>query len=137
MTNSVHDNLLVSYEVHCERREIRMLTEYHYDSAPVAQTVVLFTGVEAYYFQHDCFGTILGDIEEVSAESILTKRLAEFQEGYHLSGWPRFWRKSLDDVQRYLREQATRGFEISSSIGMTGWVLARDMQMIDGGSRVA
>jgi hypothetical protein len=136
MIKSVHDNLLVSYEVHCERREIRMLTEYHYGSPPFVQTSVLFTGVEAYYFQHDCFGTIIGDIEEVPAESILTERSAEFREGYRLSGWPRFWRDSLDEVRRHLREQATRGFELSSSIGMTGWVLARDMQMI-GGSRVA
>jgi hypothetical protein len=136
MTKSVHDNLLVSYEVHCERREIRLLTEHRYGSAPFAQTVILFTGVEAYHFHHDCFGTILFDIEEVSAESILTERLAEFQEGYRLSGWPRFWRDSLDEVQRYLREQATRGFELSSSIGMTGWVLAGDMLMI-GDSRVA
>ena len=113
-----------------------MLTEYRYGSAPFVQTVVLFTGVEAYHFQHDCFGTILFDIKEVSAESILTERLAEFQEGHRLSGWPKFWRVSLDEVRRHLLEQATRGFELSSSIGMTGWVLARDIQMI-GGSRVA
>ena len=38
-------------------------------------------------------------------------------------------------VQRCLftedRREATRGFELSSSIGMTGWVLAREMQIFD------
>jgi hypothetical protein len=137
MAISVHDNFIISYEVHCEGREIRMQTEYRDRGEPFERTLVVFTGVEAYDFQHDCLGNILFDIEEVSAESIIAEKTAEFQEGHRLSGWPRFWRDSLDEVRSYLREQATRGFEISSSYGMSGWVLARDMQMVSGGDRVA
>jgi hypothetical protein len=137
MTRSVHDNFLVSYEVHCERREIRLHTEYRDSGEPFERTVVVFTGVEAYCFEHDCLGNIVFDIEEIPAETILTQHQAQFEEGHRLAGWPRFWQKSLDDTRSYLREHGTRGFELSSSYGMSGWVLAQDMQMLDGGSHVA
>ena len=126
----VHDNFIVSYEVQCERREIFLHTEFRDQGMPFERTVVVFTNVEAYHFQHDCFGNIVFGIEEVPVEIILNSRLTEFVEGNRLSGWPRFWKESLDEVRSYLREQATRGFELSSSCGMSGWVLARDMQIV-------
>jgi hypothetical protein len=129
MAISIHDHLIVGYEVRCELREIRIQTKYRNGSEPFERTLVVFSGVEAYNFRYDCFGNIIFDIEEVPAESILTERLAEFQAGHRRSGWPRFWRGSLDEVRSYLREQATRAFELSSSYGMSGWVLARDMRI--------
>ena len=128
MEKSVHDNFIVGYEVQCERREVRLFTEYR-DGDKLERTVVVFSGVEAYTFRYDCMGNIIFDIEEVSAESIVSARQAEFAEGHRLSGWPRFWRDSLDEVYKYLREQETRGFELSSSYGMDGWVIARSMEI--------
>jgi hypothetical protein len=137
MTKSVHDNFIIGYEVHCERREIRLLTEYRDRGTPFERTVVLFTDVEAYHFEHDCFGNIVLDIEEIPAETILTQHQSQFEEGRRLAGWPRFWEKSFDDARSYLREHGIRGFELSSSCGMSVWVLAQDMQMLDEGSHVA
>jgi hypothetical protein len=42
MGRSVHDNFIVSYEVHCERREIRLHTEYRDRGEPFEITVVVF-----------------------------------------------------------------------------------------------
>jgi len=130
MIKSVHDNFIVSYEVKCEGREIRMETEYRDRGDPFERTTIVFGSVEAYDFKHDCLGNIIFDLEEVTAESILEARLADFQEGHRLSGWPRFWRHSLDEVRRYLSENGVRGYELSTSYGMSGWVLAREMEMI-------
>jgi hypothetical protein len=129
MAISVHDNLVVSYEVHCERREIRLHTEFRDGGEPFEHTLVIFTGVEAYHFEHDCHCNILFDVVEISAEGIVRESEAQFREE-HRFGWPRFWSESMDEVQSYLREHAIRGYQIASSYGMSGWVLARDMQMI-------
>jgi len=137
MARSVHDNVIVSYEVHCERREIRLHTEYRDRGEPFERTVVVFTGVEAYRFDHDCLDNILFDIEEIPAETILTECQAEFEEGHRLAGWPCFWQPTLDESQSYLRDHSIRGFELSSSYGMSGWVLSREMQMLDGDGNAA
>jgi hypothetical protein len=132
MGRSVHDNFIVSYEVHCERREIRLHTEYRDRGEPFEITVVVFTGVEAYCFGHDCLGNIVFEIEEIPAETILTKYQAEFEEGHRLAGWPRFWQNTLDESRTYLRDNAIRGFELTSSYGMSGWILSREMRIFGG-----
>jgi hypothetical protein len=129
MASSIHDNLLIGYEVHCETREIRIQTEFRDRGEPFERVLVVFTGVEAYDFKYDCFGNIIFDIEEIPPESVISDRIAEFQEGNRY-GWPPFWKNSLDEVQRYLREHSVRGFELSSSYGMSGWILAREMTFV-------
>lgn len=131
MNRSVHDNLIVSYEVHCEGREIRLCTEKRDGGEPFERIVIVVRGVEAYYFEHDCLGNILSDIEEVPADDILREQESRFIEGHRAAGWPRFWRNSLEEARGYLRENGTRGFEISSSYGLSGWVLAAEMQMLN------
>ncbi len=131
MVRSLHDNFLVGYEVKSEAREIRLHTEWRDQGEPFERTTVLFSGVEAYDFRDDCLGNIIFALTEVTPESIVTPRLAEIQERNRISGWPRFWRDSQDEALNYLKARATRGFEFSSSYGMTGWVLAREIQMFD------
>src|SRR5688572_26401624 len=61
---SIHDNFLASYEVLCERREIRLHTEFRDSSGPVEFTDVVFRGVVCYDFRHDSqIGTIIFDID--------------------------------------------------------------------------
>ena len=72
MDISVHDNFLVSYEVLCRQREIRLHTEFR-DKEPIECTDVIFRGVEAYHFDHDNFETIIFDITEVPVEDILVQ----------------------------------------------------------------
>ena len=62
----------------------------------------------------------------------MTDRMAEFQEGSRY-GWPPFWKNTLDEVRQHLREHSVRGFELSSSYGISGW--ARDMNLIAEGRR--
>jgi hypothetical protein len=83
--------------------------------------------VEAYSLVHDAFGNIISSIDEVPAIDILKENRALFQDGFRQAGWPRFWRGSFDEAQAYLVAHGTRGFEISASIGMSGWVLSKEM----------
>ena len=128
MEISVHDNFLVSYEVLCGQREIRLHTEFR-DRQPTERTDVIFRGVEAYHFSQDNFQTIIFDITEGSAEDILAEDSARFEEGRRYC-WPGPWNDSDAALRKHLREREVRGFSLSSSFGMHGWILAQSMERI-------
>ena len=136
MNISVHDNLLISYEVNCERREIRVHTELRDKGKPFERTDVIFTGVSAYQFWHDCFGNIIFDFEEIAPEIIYQDYRAQFEAGWRY-GWPGEWGKTEDSARAYFREHNVRGYLLSSSLGMVGWVLSQKMEKVPGGGRVA
>ncbi len=111
MPASLRDNVLVSYQVQSEERGIVLQTERR-DVEPVEVTRVVFTGVEGYHFRGDTFGSILSDVLTVPMEEILAEHGAEIAE---------------PDV---LRGRGVQGFVLSSSHGMTGWVLARSAAIV-------
>ena len=125
---SLHDNHLVSYEVVCERREIRLCTEFRDRGEPFELTDVFFTGVVAYDFWHDSdIGTIIFDISEVPPTDIYAEHAEQFRDGIRY-GWPGEWAQSAESAAAHFQQHSIRGFELSSSCGMSGWVLAQHMQ---------
>ena len=129
VATSVHDHTVVGYTVDALRRQLILRTEFESSASVVERCEVTFSDVEAYCLEHDRLGTILFDIREVPAVSLFDNNLARFESGHRLVGWPRFWKTSAEDARRYLVEHKTRGFEISASIGMSGWVLAGGFQI--------
>jgi len=49
----------------------------------------------------------------------------ELAESYRMSGAPGTWASDLDAAPRVLSEQGVQAFVLSSSYGLSGWVLAR------------
>jgi hypothetical protein len=131
MKLSVHDNFLVSYEVLCEQREIRLHTEFRDGrlDGPFEYTDVVFRGVFAYHFQQDTPTNIIFDIEEVAVTDILEKSQALLDAG-RAYGWPRIEGSPEPNLEAYLNANDVRGFEISSSYGLDGWVLAQSMEFV-------
>jgi hypothetical protein len=126
---SIHDNRLISYEVFCERREICFRTEFRDRGEPFEFSDVFFTGVIAYDFWHDSeMGTIIFDITEVPAADIYAEHEEEFRAGVRY-GWPGEWAETPEEAASYFQKHGVRGFELASSCGMSGWVLAREMKM--------
>ena len=126
---SVHDNFLAGYEVHCEEHWIRIRTEFRDRGEPFEFTEVFFSEVVAYDFKQDLFGSIIFDIEEIPLELLLKKCQAAFDEGRRY-GWPRFWEGSLEGARQHLESQGIHAFQLQSSYGMDGWVLAKEMKFI-------
>ena len=126
MTLSIHDNLLVSYEVQCEQRTITLRTEYRVESKPTEFTNVFFEGVQGYHFENDAFGNIIFDVENVPVEEFLKKYGAEISELRRMNGRPT-WAADLDSAPEYLREQGIKPYILSSSLGLYGWVVAKEM----------
>ena len=129
MALSIHDNLLISYEVHCEARTIILHTEYRLKNEPTKFTDAIFKGVQGYRFENDAFGNIIFGLETVPVEKFLTEYGAEISGSYRVAGTPGPCAANLETASGYLREQEIQSFILSSSYGLSGWVLAREMSI--------
>ena len=129
MALSIHDNLLISYEVQCEARTIILRTEYRVKNQPTEFTNVIFKGVQGYHFGNDAFGNIIFGVETVPVEQLLTEYAAEISESYRMAGSPGHWAANLGTAPGYLKERGIQGFLLSSAYGLDGWILATDMSI--------
>jgi len=127
MPTSLHDRSIVGYEVDASSRRLTLCTASHPNTPATPIVRVRFVEVEAYSLVHDAFGNIISSIDEVPAAGILKQNSVLFEAGFREAGWPRFWGGSFEKAQRHLIENGTRGFELSASIGMSGWVLSKEM----------
>jgi hypothetical protein len=127
MPPSVHDNKLVSYEVQCEARTITIRTERRERDAPTQFANIILTGVQAYHLQNDAFGNIIFDLEGVPVDQFLRDYGAEISESFRRTGAPGPWAANPSDAAKYLREQDAQAFILSSSYGLDGWILAREI----------
>lgn len=122
---SVHDNLLVAYSVDLEKREIQFRTKF--PSEPPEFTDVTFTGVDCYSFEHDSTcGTIIFDFVETSPLKVYEDNVAELIAGIPY-GWPGDWAKSREAAFQFFMKKEIKAWRLESSLGMTGWILAREM----------
>jgi hypothetical protein len=126
---SVHDNSVVAYEVLAKEKKIVLHTEC--DSHEL--TDIVFEEVLAYDFENDLFGTIIFDVKEVDLSVLLKEKAAMFEGGWRY-GWPRGWERDKEDIEVFVRRLKMRAFELSSSYGMSGWVLARRMSKVQKGA---
>ncbi len=129
MPPSIHDNFLVSYEVHCKDRIIILQTEYDYENLPYEATAVVFRGVQGYRFEDDAFGNIIYGLDEVPVSQIIQEHSSEIAESYHMSGAPGPWAANLDTAVEFLEGQGAKGFILSSSYGLSGWILAKEVSI--------
>jgi hypothetical protein len=130
MAVSVHDNVLISYEVQCEARTIILRTEYRVKNEPTEFTNVIFNDVQGYHFRNDAFGNIIFGLEPVPVEEFLAEYGPEISESNRVAGSPGPWAASLDTASGHLRERGIQAFILSSSLGLDGWVLAREMSIV-------
>ncbi len=122
---SIHDSILVSYTVTSQKREIVMQVQPEGDDQKLIE--VTFGGVCAYQFNNDAFGTILYGIDEVDPVDVIKENFEQIQKGRIQSGWMGEWAADLESARAYFKREMIRGYEISSSVGLSGWVLSRSM----------
>jgi len=125
---SVHDNHLVAYSVLAPEKKIVLQTEFR-DREPHEFTDIVFEDVLAYHFENDLFGTIIFDVAEVDLAALLKEHATMFEYGWRY-GWPRGWESQKEEIGAFVRRLEMRAFELSSSYGMSGWVIAKRMAKI-------
>lgn len=123
----IHDSYLVSYDVHCGRREICLHAEYPRDGQGPIRTDIRFAGVEAYHLEYDAFGNIIFEIEPVSSAELYRTHRPYIEQAHYLCGAPGPWAASESDALAHLAKHKILGFVLDSSYGMRGWILARSI----------
>jgi hypothetical protein len=123
---SFHDYHLTGYSVDGQAKEVRLRLEWL--SPPDAENprppqILVFRGVQDYFLEHDMGINIVYGIEEVSLEEHVRSNADSFAESSKW-GWPRFWLESADATTSQLRSKGMKCFELSSSYGLSGWVVA-------------
>ncbi len=110
---------------------ITLRTEHRVANRPTEFTNVIFEGVQGHHFENDAFGNIILGVETVSVKNLLTEFGSEISESYRMAGSPGPWAADLSSAPDYLRERGIKGFTISSSYGLSGWVLAGEISIVN------
>lgn len=129
MLPSFHDHYIRGYSVDCESRRIQIQIGST-DSRGVEERKLILEGVEGYNFVGDAFGNIILDVEEVTAEQLLSEYRDEIVEMYRMSGAPGPWASDMPSAPAVLAEKGVRGLIFYSSLGLSGWVLAKEASVI-------
>lgn len=120
---SVHDNQIYAYSVDCEGRRLVLHTAFP-DREPHGYTDVVFREVVAHHFEHVLPGSILFDVEGADVATLVEHNERLLAESWR-HGWPPLeYNGSLTALVAALRAASVRAYTISSSYGLSGWVLA-------------
>ena len=127
-----HDFHLSGYEVRQFGAEIILHLVYDYPSTPREESHIRFADVELYHFVHGG-GTIIFGVDEVPVSQILDQfweRILHWATG---RGGVAHWdRDDRDSYQAKLEAEAYKAWDISSSIGFEGFVIAKSIHDVTG-----
>ena len=126
MFPGIHDSLLVGYSVNSESQELLLSVKPHHDSAPAPFTL-RFQGVAAHSFDTPVMPAILYGINRISASDLIRADWPAIERGYKLGGWPGPWAATLASATDFATSNGLSGFQIESSYGLSGWVLAQSV----------
>ena len=131
MFQEVHDSLLVAYSVNSESGELSLSCQPHHGCG-TAPFIVVFAGVAAHSFEFPLLPAILFDITQVPAADLLKTEWPAIERGSKQCGWPGPWAETLAGSVSYAAASDLCGFQIESSYGLEGWVLARSARVASG-----
>lgn len=129
MRGSVHDNVVDAIEVRPFDGTLTIRTRNPYATSDAPDvTEVRFDGVAAYSLKDVLFrtGNILFDIVEEPILDLFAASASDLAEGARY-GWPDLLGDSPEQKAESARQLGLRAWEINSSLGMSGWVVAREM----------
>jgi hypothetical protein len=123
-----HDFHLTGYEVRQFGAEIVLHLLDDYPPRPAEESHIRFGDVELYHFVHTG-GTIIFGIDEVPVSQILDEfweRVLYWAKQH--GGVPHWDRDDRTSYQQKLEADGLRAWEISSSIGFSGFVIAKAIE---------
>lgn len=121
---SWHDYRLDGYRVNGARKEVELSLKWSEGTpSQVPSARLLFSGVADYFFEHDLGINIVFAIEEEPIEPFVRKQAPAFEQERKW-GWPRIWKGSVDETVRYLKQERLKLWVVSTSYGLSGWILA-------------
>jgi len=124
----VHDNIIKAYKVDFEALTLTMNTLYYdHTNKIIENTDIIFTGYLTHIFDHASEQNIIFDILECPIHLFL-KRESELLNDNKNYGWPISY-KTENELVEFLQTNEYKIFEVASSCGLCGWVLAKQMDI--------
>jgi hypothetical protein len=123
-----HDYHLRGYEVLDSGSTIVLDLVYDYPGRPKHESRVRFNGVELYHFIHPT-GAILFGIEAVPLDDIVDEHRVFIEAAAAMEG-VRGWRDTMENYRSYIEKAGAAVWEITSSIGFDGFVIARSVEQV-------
>ena len=119
--NYIHDNEILSYCVDVQNNKLEMATKY-YDKE---KTTIVFTDYIAHRFEYVTYTNIINSIEQTPVEDFFDKNKHLLEDGLR-NAFPIF-ATSIEELRTYLKKNGQNIFEISSSIGLCGFIIAKEI----------
>lgn len=119
--NSLHDHEIYKYEVLSSERKIVLHSKFELNSKQELGTVV-FEGVLGHHFEHALEGNIVLSLEETDKSVFYNHNKTGLQR-YQKYGLP-LDTTSSSAFKNDMKSKALKVFQIFSSCGLAGWVLA-------------
>ncbi|MDQ0090334.1 hypothetical protein J2T12_003748 [Paenibacillus anaericanus] len=122
----VHDNEILSYEINLKQNKIVIHTEYQ-NFNKIENTSIIFYDVLAHLFETQLSGSIIFEIYNYEIHHFIeeNKEILEKQKNYC---WPMYY-KTINELEEKLMIEQYKYFVISSSYGLSGWVLAKKYEI--------
>jgi hypothetical protein len=131
MFPEIHDSLLVGYAADSRRARLVLSLLPHQGSASLAFRIV-FSGVAAHHFPYPLLPAVVQGLVPDNANALIARHWASIETGFKENAWPGPWATSLSTAQAFCATQGLKAFELESSYGMSGWVLARSAEVAYG-----
>ena len=126
---SWHDYHIIKYEVDSKDRSITFILAWPYETEKeIKKAKLIFKGVVGYNFENDAFGNVILDIEEMKAEELAIEKKEYIENSFKWSGAFGEWAKTIDNLSSELSEKGIKGYVLSPSYGMSGWVLSKKVE---------
>lgn len=125
MITNVHDNEIINYKVDFKKNEITFETIDVSDKT----VMIVFKDVLVHQFETEMPNSIIFDIEKYDLEKMVkdNKELLEQKKAFC---WPPIGDyNDTDDLIKKLKNDKYNYYIIESSLGLSGWVLAKSLQV--------
>jgi hypothetical protein len=131
MFYGVHDSEIVAYSVDSRTSELVFVLAP--GTGPAAgEFRLIFRGVEAHQFAFPQLPSIVLDLVELPAETLLKREWPNLSEGFQQCGWPGSWAASREAAAAFCASSELKAYELEQTFGMSGWILARSVERVDG-----
>src|SRR5258708_7501813 len=122
-----HDHYIIGYRIDGGRHTVELELVHPDDKENITASFrICFRDVQGYLLEHDLDINIVLAIEERPVTEFLHENEALFSAEMKW-GWPLFWQGSVGQTTAWLSNLHSRVWEISTSYGLSGWVVAREI----------
>jgi hypothetical protein len=130
MFPGVHDSQVIAYSADSCTGELLLHLRAGPEGSPLCD--LKFNGAVAHQFPYPLMPSWVFDLVTVSADELLAREWDAIAEGFRLVGWPGNWADSLENAQAYCKSIGVTGYDLETSYGMYGWVLAKSVERVGG-----